>query len=48
MSIKSGTRLRCETCGSEVLIVKPAEPELTCCGTPLSPMAGKSSSAPSS
>jgi hypothetical protein len=47
VSIKSGTRLRCESCGSEVLVVKPSDPELTCCGNPLSPMAGKSSAASS-
>lgn len=35
MSIASGTRLKCSSCGSEAIVVKPADPDLTCCGQPL-------------
>jgi hypothetical protein len=38
MEAKAGTRFRCETCGSELILVKAAGPELTCCDKPLSPM----------
>ena len=37
MDLVSGTRLRCESCGSEGIVVKPADAELTCCGSPLVP-----------
>jgi hypothetical protein len=29
-----GTRLRCPTCGSELIVVTKAEAELSCCGRP--------------
>jgi len=50
METKAGTRVRCETCGSELIVVKlgdSAEPELTCCGKPPAPIApGGSASRP--
>jgi hypothetical protein len=31
----AGTRLRCATCGTEIVVVKaPTEP-ITCCGSPM-------------
>lgn len=35
MDIKPGTRFRCDTCGTELILMKVAAPELTCCGKPL-------------
>lgn len=35
MSLPSGTRLRCATCGSETIVLKAQDPDLTCCGQPL-------------
>jgi ribosomal protein S27E len=35
MELVSGTRLRCEGCGSEAIVVKAATADLTCCGRPL-------------
>lgn len=35
MSHPGGTRLKCSVCGSETIIVKSEEPELSCCGQPL-------------
>jgi ribosomal protein S27E len=37
MELVAGTRLRCETCGSEGIVVKAAAADLTCCGAPLVP-----------
>ncbi|HET9078408.1 MAG TPA: hypothetical protein VFN68_15845 [Acidimicrobiales bacterium] len=31
----SGTRLRCRSCGSEAIVIKSEDPQLTCCGQPL-------------
>ena len=39
MDIKSGTRLRCETCGSEMIVVKAGDAALECCGKPVEPLA---------
>ena len=36
MDVKAGTRLRCEECGAELVVIKAEGPELTCCGKPLS------------
>lgn len=38
METKAGTRLRCATCGSEIVVVKAQEAQLTCCGQPLAPI----------
>lgn len=38
MQVKAGTRMQCGSCGSQVIIVKPGEPELECCGRPLEPL----------
>jgi hypothetical protein len=35
MSHPGGTRFKCTVCGSETILVKPQDPELTCCGQPL-------------
>jgi hypothetical protein len=35
MDIKAGTRLRCQTCGSEIVVVKAEAPALKCCGQEL-------------
>jgi hypothetical protein len=35
----AGTRLRYEVCGAEAIVLSAADPELTCCGRTLSPMA---------
>jgi hypothetical protein len=32
MPIASGTRLRCESCGTEIIILKSSDPMLECCG----------------
>jgi hypothetical protein len=34
-TVTPGTRLKCETCGSEAIIIQPGPAELTCCGAPL-------------
>jgi hypothetical protein len=34
----AGTRLRCEVCGSEAIVITAHEPVLTCCGQPLTVM----------
>ena len=33
-----GKRYRCETCGTEVLTIKPGDGQLACCGKPMAPM----------
>ena len=38
MPMKAGTRLQCGTCGSQIIVVKPGEADLVCCGQPLGPM----------
>jgi hypothetical protein len=38
MATTAGTRLRCEACGSEAIVITAHDPELTCCDRPLSPM----------
>jgi hypothetical protein len=38
VDVKPGTRLRCDTCGAELILVKAASPELSCCGKPLEPL----------
>ncbi len=35
MTHASGTRLKCAVCGSETIVIKAQEPELSCCGQPL-------------
>jgi hypothetical protein len=34
----AGTRLRCDVCGSEAIVIAAHEPELACCDQPLTPM----------
>ena len=33
--MKSGTRLRCPSCGSEVIVLQASDPQLTCCNAEL-------------
>jgi hypothetical protein len=33
--VAAGTRLRCSVCGSETIVIKSQEPDLSCCGQPL-------------
>jgi Desulfoferrodoxin, N-terminal domain len=33
----TGTRLRCERCGSEFIVLKTHAPALDCCGEPMNP-----------
>jgi desulfoferrodoxin-like iron-binding protein len=35
-----GTRLRCERCGTEIIVVKATDGELTCCDKPMAPREG--------
>jgi hypothetical protein len=38
MNVKAGERFRCQTCGSELLVLKPpsdASATLGCCSTPV-------------
>jgi hypothetical protein len=30
---RPGTRLRCETCGAEFVVIKKGDGQTTCCGT---------------
>jgi hypothetical protein len=39
MATSAGTRLRCEVCAAEAIVLTAVDPELTCCGRTLSPMA---------
>jgi desulfoferrodoxin-like iron-binding protein len=32
---KVGTRLRCERCGTEIIVVKATDDDLACCGQPM-------------
>jgi hypothetical protein len=36
--LNTGTRLRCDECKSEVIVLTGADAELTCCGSPLTVM----------
>jgi len=35
-----GTRLRCEQCGTEIIVVKAAEDAVQCCGQPMAAREG--------
>jgi hypothetical protein len=35
-TVKPGTRLKCEQCGSEAVVVRGDGPDLACCGAPMS------------
>jgi hypothetical protein len=35
MEVKAGAKLRCATCGVEVVVVKAPTGDLRCCGAPL-------------
>jgi hypothetical protein len=32
METRSGTRLRCDHCGSEIIVLKASNPVVECCG----------------
>jgi desulfoferrodoxin-like iron-binding protein len=34
-TVAPGSRFRCETCGSEAIVLQPGAAQLTCCGAPL-------------
>lgn len=34
---EAGKRMKCETCGGEVVVTKPGEGQLICCGKPMTP-----------
>jgi len=34
-TVATGSRFRCEQCGSEAIILQPGPAQLTCCGAPL-------------
>ena len=33
----AGSRLKCETCGGEVVVTKAGDGEMQCCGKPMAP-----------
>jgi len=33
--VKAGARFRCETCGSEIIVVKAGDQAPSCCGKPM-------------
>jgi hypothetical protein len=33
--LKIGTRVKCEVCGSEAVVITSNEPKLACCGKPM-------------
>jgi len=35
-----GTRLRCASCGTEIIVVKGTDGEVQCCGAPMAPREG--------
>jgi len=35
MSVPAGTRLRCDHCGAEAIVVKDGGAELACCAQPM-------------
>lgn len=35
MTTGNGSRLKCQSCGSEAVVVKSQEPQLSCCGQPV-------------
>jgi desulfoferrodoxin-like iron-binding protein len=37
MSNEAGKRLRCESCGAEVVVTKGGEGDVTCCSQPMVP-----------
>jgi hypothetical protein len=37
MEHAAGTRLKCEVCGAEAIVVLPADTDLRCCDRPLVP-----------
>ena len=37
----AGTRLRCASCGTEIVVVKPPTGPLACCGEPMSGLSGE-------
>jgi len=32
-----GARLRCEQCGTEIIVVKGTDGDMSCCDTPMAP-----------
>jgi hypothetical protein len=39
MSTAVGARLRCASCGTEIIVVKGTDESVTCCGEPMAPRA---------
>ena len=35
-----GARLKCEQCGTEIIVVKGTDEEVQCCGTPMAAREG--------
>jgi len=35
-----GTRLRCDQCGTEIIVVKATDGDVACCGAPMNPKDG--------
>ena len=38
--VRVGTKVQCGACGSEAVVTKAGEAELTCCGAPLAAVGG--------
>ena len=36
-----GARLRCATCGTEIIVVKSTDDSVVCCGEPMAPRDGE-------
>jgi hypothetical protein len=41
MTLQTGKRYACETCGTETLVTKPSEGTLSCCDRPMELLAPK-------
>ncbi len=37
MANEAGKRLKCEQCGSEIVVTKAGDGEVRCCSTPMKP-----------
>ncbi|MER7006769.1 hypothetical protein ABT297_27530 [Dactylosporangium sp. NPDC000555] len=36
--VRVGSRVRCERCGTEIVVVRPPAEQLICCAVPMSPL----------